>query len=64
MASRNLDLRLRALGATEATTRGPRKEYGFTFNDRQDQIVGASGELSSTRHPADGYTQVFTLLLK
>jgi len=27
-------------------------------------FIGASGELSSKRHPADGYTQVFTLLLK
>ena len=27
-------------------------------------FIGASGELSSTRHPADGYTQVFTLLIK
>ena len=27
-------------------------------------FIGASGELSSTRHPSDGYTQVFTLLLK
>ena len=27
-------------------------------------FIGASGELSSTRHPADGYTQVFTLLTK
>jgi hypothetical protein len=27
-------------------------------------FIGASGELSSTRHPAGGYTQTFTLLLK
>jgi hypothetical protein len=25
-------------------------------------FIGAGGELTSTRHPAGGYTQVFTLL--